>query len=71
MPLKQKGAYGGDLAPFVLLSISHYPELLEQVREETRKLNAYPSTYVRWCIRTGLYFKALDSFVRSKSREDE
>ena len=30
MPLKQKGAYGGDLAPFILFQISHYAELLNR-----------------------------------------
>ncbi len=47
------------------------PELLENVKEETRRLNTDLSTYVRWCIRTGLYFKDLNSFVRSKSKEDD
>jgi hypothetical protein len=47
------------------------PELLNQVREEVKRLNTDLSTYVRWCVRTGLYFKDLNSFVRSKSKEDE
>ncbi|MCK4949806.1 MAG: hypothetical protein KAS60_06950 [Thermoplasmata archaeon] len=53
------------------LKVRISPELLEQVREETKRLNTDLSTYVRWCIRTGLYFKDLNSFVRSKSREDD
>ncbi len=45
------------------------PELLEQVKEESERLNTDISTYVRWCIQTGLYFKDLNSFVRSKKGE--
>ena len=47
------------------------PELLEQLKDETNRLNTDISTYVRWCIRTGLYLKDLNTFLRSKSGEDE
>jgi len=46
-------------------------ELLEEVRKEAKKLNTDLSTYVRWCIRTGLYLEDLNTFVRSKSGENE
>ncbi|MFX0108336.1 MAG: hypothetical protein ACFE7R_08635 [Candidatus Hodarchaeota archaeon] len=46
-------------------------ELLEEVRKEAKKLNTDLSTYVRWCIRTGLYLEDLNTFVRSKSGETE
>ncbi len=42
------------------------PELLEQVKDEAKKLNTDVSTYIRWCIRTGLYLEDLNSFIRSK-----
>jgi predicted HicB family RNase H-like nuclease len=45
------------------------PELLEQVKEEAKKLNTDVSTYVRWCIRTGLYLEDLNSFIRSKGED--
>lgn len=45
------------------------PELFDQVREEAKKLNTDVSTYVRWCIQTGLYLEDLNSFIRSKSGE--
>ena len=45
------------------------PELYEQVREEAKKLNTDVSTYVRWCIQTGLYLEDLNTFIRSKSGE--
>jgi len=45
------------------------PELLERVKEESKKQHTDVSTYVRWCIQTGLYLEDLNSFVRSKSGE--
>ena len=46
-------------------------ELLNNVKEEAKKLGTDVSTYVRWCIRTGLYLEDLNSFVRSKSGESD
>jgi len=46
-------------------------ELLDHVKEEAKRLGTDMSTYVRWCIRTGLYLKDLSSFVRSKSEESD
>lgn len=46
------------------------PELYEQVRQESERLGVDISTYVRWCMQTGLYLKELNSFVRSKNVED-
>jgi predicted HicB family RNase H-like nuclease len=45
------------------------PELLDRVKEEAKRLNTDLSTYVRWCLRTGLYLEDLNSFIRSKSGE--
>ena len=47
------------------------PDLLDQLKDETKRLNTDLSTYVRWCIRTGLYLKDLNTFLKSKSGEDE
>jgi hypothetical protein len=46
-------------------------ELLEQLKLETEKLNTDISTYVRWCIRTGLYLDYLNVFLRSEIGEEE
>ena len=46
-------------------------EMLDHVKEEAKRLGTDMSTYVRWCIRTGLYLKDLNSFVRSKSEESD
>ncbi len=42
-------------------------ELLDQIKEEARRLDTDVSTYVRWCIQTGLYLRDLNLFVHSKS----
>ena len=45
------------------------PELLEHVKGEAQKLDIDVSTYVRWCIRTGIYLEDLNKFIRSKRKE--
>ncbi len=45
------------------------PELLDQIKAKAKALNTDSSTYVRWCIRTGLYLEDLNSFIRSKDDE--
>lgn len=51
------------------LKIRIDPELLEHVKREAEELNTDVSTYVRWCIQTGLYLEDLNTFIRSKSGE--
>ena len=53
------------------LKIRIDPELFDQVKEKAKHLNTDTSTYVRWCIRTGLYLEDLNSFIRSKGDEFE
>ena len=45
------------------------PELLEHVKREAQKLDTDVSTYVRWCIRTGLYLDDLNKFIQTRSEE--
>lgn len=52
-----------------ILKVRIDPELLKRVKEEVKRLDTDLSTYVRWCIRTGLYLEDLNSFIRSKSGE--
>ena len=47
------------------------PELLNLVKEETKKLDTDMSTYIRWCIRTALYLKDLNHFLRDKAKENK
>ena len=46
-------------------------ELLDRLKSQADKLGTDVSTYVRWCIQTGLYLENVNKFIRSKSREDE
>ena len=46
-------------------------ELLDQVKEESKRVNTDISSYVRWCIQTGLYLKDLNTFIRSTSKEEK
>ncbi|UCE37684.1 MAG: hypothetical protein JSW00_00090 [Thermoplasmata archaeon] len=52
-----------------ILKVRVDPELLALVKEEVKKLDTDLSTYVRWCIRTGLYLKDVNKFLKSKSEE--
>ena len=54
-----------------VLKVRVDPELLEHVKTEAQKLNIDISTYIRWCIRTGLYLEDLNSFIRSRGDEFE
>ena len=45
------------------------PELLGLVTTEAERLGIDVSTYIRWCIQTGLYLEDLNLFIRSKSKE--
>jgi hypothetical protein len=45
------------------------PDLLEDVRNESENREIDVSSYVRWCLRTGLYLKELNTFIYSKSGE--
>ncbi len=44
------------------------PELLDAVREKAKSLNTDLSTYVRWCIQTGLFLDDLNAFVRAQGK---
>ncbi len=46
-------------------------ELLDQLRTETNSLDTDISSYVRWCLRTGLYLKDLNLFLRSTNKEED
>ncbi len=40
------------------------PELLDAVKAKAGGLHTDVSTYVRWCIQTGLFLDDLNAFVR-------
>ncbi len=47
------------------------PELLEEAKKEADRLNTDMSTYIRWCIRTGIYLEELNTYIRSCDDERE
>lgn len=38
-------------------------ELLDEMKKEADRLNTDMSTYIRWCIRTGLYLEELNAYL--------
>ena len=46
-------------------------ELLDQIKDESKRVDTDISSYVRWCIQTGLYLKDLNIFIRSTSKEEK
>jgi hypothetical protein len=53
-----------------ILRVRIDPDLLGNVRREADKLEIDISTYIRWCIQTGLYLEDLNLFIRSRSDEN-
>jgi predicted HicB family RNase H-like nuclease len=45
-------------------------ELLKRIKEEAQKQDTDLSTYVRWCLRTGLYLEDLSQFLQSRIDEE-
>ena len=41
------------------------PDLLEDVKKEAERLNTDMSTYIRWCIRTGIYLEEVNKYIRA------
>ena len=54
-----------------VLKIRIDPELLELVKGKAKTLNLDVSTFVRWCIMTGLVLGDLSAFVRTKMNHHE
>jgi predicted HicB family RNase H-like nuclease len=61
----KEGRYTG------LLKLRIEPDLLERAQERADTLGVDLSTFVRWCVMTGLFLPDLNSFVRSKMGEDK
>jgi hypothetical protein len=53
------------------LKIRVEPELLELIQNEVKRLDTDMSTYIRWCIRTGLYLEDLNSFLSAEHKKKE
>ena len=66
---RRSNSHGGDETKIIEVKIDK--DLFEHVSREAKKFGEDISTYIRWCIYTGLYLEDLNSFVRSKNGEDE
>jgi predicted DNA-binding protein len=53
------------------LKIRIEPELLELIQNEVKRLDTDVSTYIRWCIRTGLYLEDVNSFLSAEQKKKE
>ena len=47
------------------------PELLDELKKEADRLKTDMSTYIRWCIRTGIYLEELNTYIRTCDNEME
>jgi predicted HicB family RNase H-like nuclease len=55
---------------YKILRVRIDPELLNRIKEEAQKKDTDLPTYVRWCLRTGLYLEDLNQFLQSKIDEE-
>ncbi len=55
----------------ISLKIRIEEELLERIKKEAKKQDTDLSTYVRWCLRTGLYLEDLNHFLQSRIDENK
>lgn len=46
------------------------PSLLDLLKCEAERKGTDVSTYVRWCIQTGLYLEDLNVFIKMKKEEE-
>ena len=47
------------------------PELLEDAKKEAYRCNTDMSTFIRWCIRTGIYLEDLNTYIRTCDNEED
>ena len=47
------------------------PELLNLLKKEVQRLDTDMSTYIRWCIRTGIYLDDLNKYFSIDGEELE
>jgi hypothetical protein len=55
---------------FKVLRVRIEDDLLKRIKEEAQKNDTDLPTYVRWCLRTGLYLDDLNKFLQSKIDEE-
>ncbi len=68
MAFKKVQLEEGNSDEYLALKIEQ--ELLDQIKERVEDLNTDVSTFIKWCIQTGLFLGNVNSFVRMKFSED-
>ena len=53
-----------------VLTVRISPDLLRALREKSKDLDTDLSSFVRWCLVTGIYLGDLNTFVRTRLREE-
>jgi hypothetical protein len=53
-----------------ILALKIEQDLLDQIKERVEDLNTDVSTFIKWCIQTGLFLGNVNSFVKLRISED-
>lgn len=60
-----------DSESFNVLRIRLDSDTIARVKEKAKTLNTDISTFVKWCIHTGLFLEDVNAFVRSRKDEEK
>jgi hypothetical protein len=60
-----EGHMANDVKYTKTIQVRIDPDLLQEAKKEADRLNTDMSTYIRWCIRTGIYLEELNTYIRS------
>jgi hypothetical protein len=66
-----EGHMANDVKYTKTIQVRIDPDLLHEAKKEADRLNTDMSTYIRWCIRTGIYLEELNTYIRSCDDEKE
>lgn len=54
---------------YEIIEVKLDPVTVSRVKEKAKVLDTDISTFVKWCIHTGLFLEDVNAFVRSKKEE--
>jgi len=58
-----------DSISYEIIEVKLDPLTVTRVKQKAKVLNTDISTFVKWCIHTGLFLEDVNAFVRSKKEE--
>jgi len=58
-----------DSISYEIIEVKLDPVTVSRVKEKAKVLHTDISTFVKWCIHTGLFLEDVNAFVRSKKEE--